>query len=206
MKAHSLIFFTEAQKDSIIVWVEEHTALTESTFNLMAGNMRPFVVAQLLPELDESNPNRGMDDKVSYEVELEAIAKKKKLEIEGLETVAEQMNIFNLLTDDQQSEMVMEIVRNGSTSQEEELEEIMTFYREQDIDGLYQMVAGEGEMMDGMNDVLLDDRNNRWIPMIEKMISEKSTFIAVGAGHLGGPNGVLRLLEAQGYTLIPIEL
>lgn len=33
---------------------------------------------------------------------------------------------------------------------------------------------------------LLDDRNKDWIPKIEKAVKEKSSFIAVGAGHFGG--------------------
>ncbi len=199
-------FFTEDQTDSILVWVEEHTTLSSSGFKMMAGKMRPFVVAQLLPELDKDNPNPGMENKKSYEMELETIATNKGLEIEGLETVAEQMGIFDLLTNEQQVAMVMEIIRNGSSSSDEELAQTMELYFKGDIDGLYQMIVGDSELMDSMNDVLLDNRNKRWIPMIEKMITEKSTFIAVGAGHLGGPNGVIRLLEAQGYTLIPIEL
>ena len=199
-------FFTEDQTDSILVWVEEHTTLSSSGFKMMVGKMRPFVVAQLLPELDKDNPNPGMENKKSYEMELETIATNKGLEIEGLETVAEQMGIFDLLTDEQQVAMVMEIIRNGSTSSDQELAQTMELYFEGDIDGLYQMIVGDSELMDSMNDVLLDNRNKRWIPMIEKMISEKSTFIAVGAGHLGGPKGVLRLLEAQGYTLTPIKL
>ncbi|MDG1332566.1 MAG: TraB/GumN family protein [Crocinitomicaceae bacterium] len=198
-------FFTEDQADSILNWVEENTALSPAAFKLMAGKMRPFVVAQFLPEIDKNNPSPGMDGKKSYEIELEAIAKKKDLEIEGLETVAEQMGIFDLLTNEQQVAMVMEIIRNGNADSGEELAEIMELYSDQDIDGLYQMIAGDGELME-MNDILLDNRNKRWVPMIEQMIKEKSTFIAVGAGHLGGPNGVLRLLETQGYTLKPIEL
>ena len=38
-------------------------------------------------------------------------------------------------------------------------------------------------------------RNKNWVPQIKELIADKKTFIAVGAGHLGGPNGVLRLLE-----------
>ncbi len=199
-------FFSKEQTDSILVWVEEHTAISQKGFRMIAGKMRPFVVSQMLHELDESNPNRGMDTKKSYEIELEAIAEKKKLEINGLETVTEQLGIFDTLSDDQQAEMVMETIRNGSNSGVEEMQEIMALYGEQNIDGLYQMISRESGFMEGLNDILIDDRNIRWIPMIEKMIAEKSTFIAVGAGHLGGPNGVIRLLEAQGYTLIPIKL
>jgi len=42
--------------------------------------------------------------------------------------------------------------------------------------------------------------------LIEELIREKRTFIAVGAGHLGGPNGVIRLLQQKGYTHTPIKL
>ena len=53
---------------------------------------------------------------------------------------------------------------------------------------------------------LLDDRNRAWIPQLEKSMSGKSVFIAVGAGHLGGKSGVIRLLTAKGYKLKPIRL
>jgi len=37
-------------------------------------------------------------------------------------------------------------------------------------------------------------------------IDQKTAFIAVGAGHLGGPEGVIRLLQKEGYTLTPVKL
>jgi uncharacterized protein YbaP (TraB family) len=55
-------------------------------------------------------------------------------------------------------------------------------------------------------EALLDKRNQNWIPLIEKNITSKPTFIAFGAGHLGGKNGVVALLRAKGYTLTPIRL
>lgn len=198
-------FFTKEQTDSIIVWVEEHTSISETGFRMMVDKMKPFVVSVMLTELDESNPTRGMANKKSYEVELEAIAKDKKLEVMGLETVTEQLGIFDALSEDEQVEMVMTTIRSEGNSGAEETAKIMTLFAAQDIDGLYKMIA-EDDSMEGMSALLLDDRNKRWIPMIEEMVADKSTFIAVGAGHLGGPNGVIRLLEAQGYTLTPIEL
>lgn len=199
-------FFTDEQTDSLLTWISEHTSLSEKSFRMMAGKMHPFVVSQMLTEMDESNPNRGMENKKSYEVELQAIADDKKIEIQGFETAAEQMGFFSAFSDEQQVDMVMAIVRDTSSFNLDETAKITQLYTDQNIDGLYQLIADEGDVLDGMNEILLDNRNKRWIPMIEKMIAEKSTFIAVGAGHLGGPNGVIRLLEAQGYTLTPIEL
>ena len=53
---------------------------------------------------------------------------------------------------------------------------------------------------------LLDDRNIAWIPKLETAFKEKPTFVAVGAGHLGGTNGVIKLLRAKGYQVSPVKL
>ena len=37
-------------------------------------------------------------------------------------------------------------------------------------------------------------------------MAEKPTFFAVGAGHLGGPEGILSLLRAEGYKLTPMSM
>lgn len=198
--------FSGEQKDSILVWVENNTDLTPKAFEMIANKMKPFVVSQLLTEMNKNNPGGSFANKESYERELEAIAKEAELELKGFETVAEQMSYFDSFTDEQQVEMVMSTVRGTGNEPIEELEKMMSLYDEQHVDGLYQLIAEDSEMDKEMNDLLLTNRNKRWIPMIEEMISEKSTFIAVGAGHLGGPEGVIRLLEAKGYTLTPVKL
>lgn len=48
---------------------------------------------------------------------------------------------------------------------------------------------------------LLDDRNHNWIKLMPDMMAEKPTLFAVGAGHLCGEQGVLKLLEGLGYTV-----
>jgi uncharacterized protein YbaP (TraB family) len=49
--------------------------------------------------------------------------------------------------------------------------------------------------------LLLDDRNERWIPILQKEFKKNSLFIAVGAGHLPGEKGVIQLLRNAGYTV-----
>jgi uncharacterized protein YbaP (TraB family) len=51
---------------------------------------------------------------------------------------------------------------------------------------------------------LLIERNQRWIPVMEKAMNDKASFFAVGAGHLGGPEGVLELLRKRGYRVTPV--
>jgi uncharacterized protein YbaP (TraB family) len=48
-------------------------------------------------------------------------------------------------------------------------------------------------------------RNQKWIPIISDLILKNSTFIAVGAAHLPGEEGVLNLLRKAGYTITPVD-
>ncbi len=199
-------YFTEEQSDSLLTWVSEHTSLSEETFRMMVTKMRPFVVSQFLTEMDETDGSAGiMDNKKSYEIELEAIAKAENVEVDGLETIEEQLGFFDQFPMEMHTEMVMEVIRADSSSADE-TDAMIDLYVAQDVDGLYAMIADSSDEVEGMQEILIDGRNKRWIPKIEAMIAEKSTFIAVGSGHLGGPNGVIRLLEQLGYTLTPIEL
>jgi uncharacterized protein YbaP (TraB family) len=51
-------------------------------------------------------------------------------------------------------------------------------------------------------EVLIVQRNENWIPLIEEILeSGESVFIAVGAGHVTGPQGVVNLLQARGHTV-----
>jgi uncharacterized protein YbaP (TraB family) len=47
-------------------------------------------------------------------------------------------------------------------------------------------------------------RNESWIPQLEKILETDRVFIAVGADHLTGPRGVVKLLAARGYKLTRI--
>jgi uncharacterized protein YbaP (TraB family) len=50
------------------------------------------------------------------------------------------------------------------------------------------------------------DRNQEWMPKIEKMVHEKASFIAIGVSHLEGDQGILSLLRSKGYTLKPLPV
>ena len=82
---------------------------------------------------------------------------------------------------------------------------ITTAYFSQDFQQLEAILEEE---MDGPcaatpeeEAALLDDRNHNWIKMMPEMMAEQPTLFAVGAGHLCGEQGVLKLLEKSGYTV-----
>jgi uncharacterized protein YbaP (TraB family) len=66
-------------------------------------------------------------------------------------------------------------------------------------------VTSESSQINNFNQDFLDVRNKNWIPVIESQIKVNSTFIAVGAAHLPGENGVINLLKMKGYTVEPVK-
>ena len=71
-------------------------------------------------------------------------------------------------------------------------------------DMLYNEMKAD-ESIDEYEDVLLVQRNKNWIPVMADKMLTKRTFFAVGAGHLGGPMGVISLLRAEGYTVTAVN-
>jgi uncharacterized protein len=69
----------------------------------------------------------------------------------------------------------------------------------------YKLMLKASTELREFEQVLLIDRNEKWVLRIEKMIKAKSCFIAVGALHLEGVNGIVALLKTRGYTVNPVE-
>ena len=192
-------FFTTEQSDSILVWAKEALKLSEEAFRKTMSPMKPFVAIQLATQM------QFMGKTASYELKFEEIATESKVEIKGLETLEEQLSFFDNLTKEQQAEMVMEGIREMQKSIEFS-KKVQQVYARQNVDSLYIMLHENGGIVTSEEKLFIDDRNKKWVPQMRESLATKRTFIAVGAGHLGGPNGLIRLLEKEGYTLSPVEL
>ncbi|MFM1947805.1 MAG: hypothetical protein RL207_2088 [Bacteroidota bacterium] len=163
----------------------------ESKFEQYA-HMKPFFFSSVV--LQEK-----IGKQKSFEMEFDKLAKKYKKPLIGLETVMYQMETIDRVSIKDQLQF-MDDFSNMS-----EFDVMFKLYEKEDINGLYQMISEETDMLPEFNHWFLDVRNANWIPVIEKQISKEATFIAVGAGHLGGTNGVLELLKQHGYTVTGIN-
>lgn len=140
----------------------------------------------------------------SYELNFLMMAMKTGKKINGLETVQEQAGFMDSIPYKKQAEMLLQAMREFSKSKNE-LRELVDLYKAQDVQALQ---AGFEEKDGGLGDfqpLLLSDRNKRWIPQLEKYMKTEPAFIAVGAGHLGGKEGVLQLLRDKGYVVEPVK-
>ena len=130
------------------------------------------------------------------------MAKAQGNEVEGLETVAEQMAMFDRFPYEDQADDIVEMISDMDKTRSI-YRNLVDLYKEEDLNGLSEMMD---EYFNGPNekDILLIERNQKWIPMMESIAKKQPTFFGVGAGHLGGDLGVIALLKRAGYTVTPV--
>lgn len=142
----------------------------------------------------------------SYEIELNTMAEAAAKPVSGLETVEFQMSLFDSIPYEIQAQMLVEAIKNPeSVEGESGFDEIVALYRDQDIERMAAMVKEDDAGFGEFTDLILKNRNIAWIPPMEAMMKEQRVFFAVGAGHLGGEVGVIRLLRERGYTVAPFN-
>jgi hypothetical protein len=83
------------------------------------------------------------------------------------------------------------------------LHHLRAAYRNQDLEMLGEFFSSLPN--DSTMETILDDRNERWIPLIIEAVQSAPTMIIVGAGHLVGEKGILSLLKKEGYLLSPVQ-
>lgn len=169
----------------------------------LLGNVKPMFLS-MLAEINLDPAAMQSDDIVSYEMELYDKANTSSKDVGGLETMAYQMSLFDSIPYKDQAMMLLDAVR-GTNQESDMFEETVELYKLQKIEAMVAMV-GEDSADANYEDVLLNNRNRNWIPVMQKKMSKGPVFFAVGAGHLGGQQGVIRLLRKEGYTLTPVSV
>lgn len=188
--------FTKSQLDSVYQWAEKYLLMKPKQFDENFGQVKPFLLLQFI--LKSSLP----ESTKSYELVFEEQAKKNKQKVLGLETVDFQLNLFDKMPISEQVKMVMETLKEEENAKKK-FEEMQQIYLEQDLDRLYRLTKDEST---SFNRSFLEDRNIDWIPKIENISKDKVVFIAVGAAHLAGSEGVIELLMKKGFQVLPIKL
>ena len=140
----------------------------------------------------------------SYEAELIKVAKAQKEEVMGLETVEEQMNVFDEIPYKDQLNNLMTSIKDDLNEDKAKFKKMLAYYNAGNLNGI-KKITEEDEAFTKHKDLLLTNRNENWISKIENFSKEQPTFFGVGAAHLIGDKGVIKLLRAQGYTVTAIK-
>lgn len=171
----------------------------------MLAQLKPAAITQQLAVLLYLKHTPGFNPQEQLDTYFQQQAQAQGKKVGGLETVQSQIDIlFNSQTLKRQAHLLHCMISNidKTTNQTKELTKC---YRSQDLDGMLRLMEErEGNSCDplpGEMEALIDNRNIDWAKKIPTIMAENPTLFVVGAGHLPGEYGVLKLLKQQGYTL-----
>lgn len=140
------------------------------------------------------------------------LARARGIRVVGLETLTEQITILDGMTLENERDLLRAILRQDAHS-EDIVETTIARYEAGDLGiMLAWMRSAEPMAEDGLANVpqafwdrLIIARNRRMRERALPLLEKGNVFIAVGAAHLPGEDGLLRLLEARGFRVERIE-
>ena len=125
-----------------------------------------------------------------------------------LETVEEHIAVFDDMAETDQIAMLRSIVESNRQS-DQYIENMTQQYVARDVGAIYtefqeEIEADETGFAHKFALRLIDDRNRNMVERMQDLLRQGGTFIAVGALHLPGDQGILRLLQRQGYSIVRV--
>jgi uncharacterized protein YbaP (TraB family) len=121
-------------------------------------------------------------------------------DIQGLETVEFQLDLFDQLPLLIQEQFLLQTLEDLKTL-DTQVSEMVKAWKHGDIQALEELLVGMRKYPE-LNQVLVVNRNNNWLPHIEQALQEKEpVFIVVGALHLLGKKGLVAALKEKGYLV-----
>jgi hypothetical protein len=121
--------------------------------------------------------------------------------VQGLETVAFQISRFDEMTNDEQDRLLSEALKELDT-QTAAVTELADAWKAGDVARVEKIVLQDLKSDARLYQRMLVERNRDWFPKLEASITRGARpFVVVGAAHLVGPDGLLTMLKAKGYTI-----
>lgn len=125
--------------------------------------------------------------------------------VRGLERAGAQLAIFDRLPEQAQRALLAQVIKDAPDSRDR-LDAMIDAWAKGRVDALAAIVAEESTAIAELRKPLLIDRNAAWTTWAAQRMKEPGTiFIAVGAGHLVGPDSVLAMLAAKGYPATRVQ-
>jgi len=138
---------------------------------------------------------------------LQARATQQNKPVSGLETIAEQLAVFDGLPLPDQVALLEDTVR-AQANLDKEFEELHKAYLARDLAAIAAIgeknKPGDELLYNEVMDRLLVKRNLRMTERMAPILKQGGAFIAVGAAHLPGETGLLYRLEKAGYRVTAV--
>ena len=175
-----------------------------------AGMTKPWLVSMLLATSDCERQQIAAG-KAVLDLQVATEAQKNGITVTGLETIDSQIAALASIADDQQL-AILKVELDYIDRADDMMETMVQMYTKRQIGAAmpFQLALAEqsgapASTFDGFKKALLTDRNLKMHDAALPLLEKGQAFIAVGALHLPGPDGLVALLRQSGYTVTPVE-
>lgn len=194
-------FYTQAQYDTIAAVVKNYMGVDLALFDKLkpATITTQLSVALAMKSLKGFNPQEQLD--TWFQTQARQAGKK----VGSLETIDMQINVlYNSQTLTRQALLLYCTATHIEQGVDQSLR-MNQAYMKQDLDELLAIIEEKmGDVCDSNPEeisTLIYGRNANWARQFPSIMKQSPTLFVVGAGHLPGPQGLLKLLQKQGYTV-----
>lgn len=183
---------TDAQKEKLVKGLKDYQYEFKDLENFSASAANSLLV--------QKNFDCNTAELKLLDLEILMKALKLNKQLNGLETVEEQMEFYNkFITPD---DFIYSATHYDKLKQESDA--MVQYYKQEQLTKLYNAMVSSETMNKEKKEIILDIRNENWAKKIPDIIKDKQTLFAVGSGHLAGEKGIIQLLRNLGYHVNPV--
>lgn len=189
---------SDAQKERLTRIIAE-SGIPAPAINSMRPWFASVVLAVTMTQKMGLDPTKGVDKT------LDGLARTRGIPVEGFESGAEQIGFLAGISPELQREMLVSTLDEWDNSKLL-IDDMVSAWSRGDANRVGRLVSGSLRTQPELSRVLLTDRNARWADWIaSRMATPGTVFVAVGAGHLAGPDSVQALLRAKGLRAMRVS-
>jgi uncharacterized protein YbaP (TraB family) len=164
--------------------------------------LEPWAAALVLTQFALNKT--GFDANLGIDMQITERAKKDGKPIEGLETVIDQLGVFDGRSFTEQTRFLLDST-DDAEHLGEDLQKLVDAWRNGDLGALEKEFAEERAKSPALYDALLVTRNHQWMPKIEALLHGGQDYlVVVGTLHYVGKDGLLELLKKRGFKAVPM--
>lgn len=163
------------------------------------SRFKPWMAALTLLALEWQKA--GFDPELGLDKHFYDLAAATKKPVQGLETVDYQLSRFDEMPPDQQEKMLTDTLEELD-AEKGNVTTLAEAWKAGDAPTVERLVVSDVKQDPAMYQRLLVERNRNWLPKLLALFARPGrAFVVVGAAHLVGPDGLLAMLRARGYTI-----
>jgi uncharacterized protein YbaP (TraB family) len=182
-----------AERYARVVKMAESLELPEQAI----APLEPWAAAMVLTQF--ALMKSGFDPQLGIDMQIAERARIDHKPIDGLESIVDQLSIFDARSLEEQSKFLVDSV-NDVPKMHDDLERLIVAWRAGNLRGLEHEFLKERAQSPALYDELLGARNHKWLPKIEALLdADHDVLVVVGTLHFVGRDGLLELLKRAGH-------